>query len=159
MYQKFALELSYREIAMNLNVDASTVQRVVQRFEDTGAVEKAEYPKGHDDDLRRRLTKVDEHLIIHLVLNRPSIYLHEVQQELATTTGTHISIPTICKFLHQNGFTRKKISRVALQRSEAERVQYKSDISVYNPDMFVFVDETGTDRHDRPTGLCAIQVL
>ena len=27
-------------------------------------------------------------------------------------------------------------------------MQYKSDISVYNPDMFVFVDETGTDRRD-----------
>ena len=95
MYQKFALELSYREIAMNLNVDASTVQRVVQRFEDTGAVEKVEYPKGHNDDLRRRLTKVDEHLIIHLVLIHPSIYLHEVQQELTITTGTHVSIPTM----------------------------------------------------------------
>ena len=46
------------------------------------------------------------------------------------------------QFLHQNRFTRKTL------RSEAERVQYKSDISVYNPDMFVFVDETGTDRHD-----------
>ena len=46
---------------MTLNVDASTVQRIVLRFEDTGAVEKAEYPKRHDDDLRRRLTKVDKH--------------------------------------------------------------------------------------------------
>ena len=26
------------------------------------------------------------------------------------------------------------------------RQQYKSDISVYNPDMFVFVDDKGTDR-------------
>ena len=91
---------------------------------------------------------MDKHLKIHLVLNHPSIYLHEVQQELATTTGTPVSIPTMCKFLHKNGFTRKKLSRVALQRSEVERVQYKSDISVYNPDMFVFIDKTGTDRRD-----------
>ena len=61
VYQKFALELSYHKIAMTLNVDASTVQREVLRFEDTGAVEKAEYPKRHDDDLQRRLTKVDKH--------------------------------------------------------------------------------------------------
>ena len=27
-------------------------------------------------------------------------------------------------------------------------MQYESDISANNPDMFVFVDETGTDRHD-----------
>ena len=42
--------------------------------------------------------RVGGSLIIHLVLNRPSIYLNEIQQELATTTGTHVSIPTISIF-------------------------------------------------------------
>ena len=49
------------------------------------------------------------------------------------------------QFLHQNRFTRKTVSRVALQRSEVERVQYKSDISANNQ---VFVDETGTGRRN-----------
>ena len=95
---------------MNLNVDVSTVQSVFQRFEDTGAVEIAKYPNGHNDCLRQRLAKVDEHLIIYLVLNHPSLYLCEVQQELTTIAGTHVSVPTICKFLHQNGFSRIKLS-------------------------------------------------
>ena len=117
VYQRYALELTYREIATNLNVDPSTVQRVVQQFEESRTVMKDPYPKGHNHP-SQILTEVDELLIIHLVLDRPSIYLHEIQKELAETTGTAIFVPTLCNFLHKNGFSRKKLGRVALQRSE-----------------------------------------
>uniref|UniRef100_A0A1X7VTI5 Tc1-like transposase DDE domain-containing protein n=1 Tax=Amphimedon queenslandica TaxID=400682 RepID=A0A1X7VTI5_AMPQE len=33
-------------------------------------------------------------------------------------------------------------------RSELLRMEYVCNISVYSPEMFVFVDETGTDRRD-----------
>ena len=48
---------------------------------------KDTYPKGHNHP-SQILTEVDELLVIHLVLDRPSIYLREIQQELAETTGT-----------------------------------------------------------------------
>ena len=38
VYQYYALELTYREIASNLNVDPSTVQRVVLCFEQSRTV-------------------------------------------------------------------------------------------------------------------------
>ena len=38
VYQYYALELTYREIASNLSIDPSTVQRVVQRFEQSRTV-------------------------------------------------------------------------------------------------------------------------
>ena len=41
------MELSYSEIAGNLNVDPSTVQRIVLRFEETGTVASELYPRGH----------------------------------------------------------------------------------------------------------------
>ena len=129
VYQRYALELTYREIATNLNFDPSTVQRVVQRFEVTGMVTNDPYPKGHNHP-SQILIKVDELLITHLVLDRPSIYLHEIQKELAETTGTEISVPTLCNFLHKNDFFRKKLSRVALQRREQARDQFTSTISI-----------------------------
>ena len=107
------VELTYREIASNLNVNPSTVQRVVQRFEQSGTVTKDAYPKGHNHP-SQILTEVDELLVIHLVLDHPSIYLREIQQEFAETTGTEVSVPTLCDFLHKNGFSRKKLSKVAL---------------------------------------------
>ena len=37
---------------------------------------------------------------------------------------------------------------MALQQDAFQREQYKSDVSVYSPEMFVFVDETGADRRN-----------
>ena len=105
VYQYYALELTYREIASNLNVDPSTVQRVVQRFEQSRTVTKDTYPKGHNHP-SQILTEVNELLVIYLVLDRPSLYLREIQQlqELAEAAGTAVSVPTLCNFLHKNGF-------------------------------------------------------
>ena len=36
----------------------------------------------------------------------------------------------------------------ALQRDEFIRQRFINDVSVYNPDMLVFLDETGADRHN-----------
>ena len=73
VYQYYALELTYREIASNLNVDPSTVQRVVQRFEQSRTVTKDTYPKGHNHP-SQILTEVNELLVIYLVLDRPIVF-------------------------------------------------------------------------------------
>ena len=36
----------------------------------------------------------------------------------------------------------------ATQRDELFREQFISDVSIYNPDMLVFIDETGADRRN-----------
>ena len=45
-------------------------------------------------------------------------------------------------------FTRQKLSIAAKQRNEEQRARYVSDVSIYEPHMLVFVDETGADRRD-----------
>ena len=42
-----------------------------------------------------------------------------------------------------------KLRNVALQRDAFLREKYRADVSVYSPDMFIFIDETGTDRRNR----------
>lgn len=147
VYQRCVWELPYREIAGNLGVDPSTVQRTVERFESTGSVCKQDHPRGHEHP-HQKLTAVDEFLLLYLVLDRPNTYLHELQRELSETTGTSVSISTICNFLRKSGFTRRKLTRVALQRSDELRAEFKSDVSIYSPEMLVFIDETGSDRRD-----------
>ena len=100
VYQHFGLELS------NLNVDQSTVQRTIKLFETSRTVSKAEYPKGASHPFTK-LTVMDEFLILELVIERPGIYLREIQQQVRDETGTEVSISTICNFLHKNGFTRQ----------------------------------------------------
>lgn len=47
-----------------------------------------------------------------------------------------------------SGFTHQKLCIVALQRDTVLRQTYIQDVSVYTPDMLIFLDETGADRKD-----------
>ena len=107
---------------------------------------KQEYPEDHNH--AKKLTPNDEFLILQLTIDTPGIQLHEIQTELACSTGTCVNTSTICRFLYKSGFTRKKLQTVALQRSEELRQKFVQEMTVYNRDMFVFVDETGSDRRD-----------
>ena len=60
-----------------------------------------------------------------------------------------VPLSAICKFLHQSGLTRQKMITTASKRDELLREQFISDVSVYNPDMLVFIDETC--RQEKPT--------
>ena len=59
-----------------------------------------------------------------------------------------VSLSTLCKFIHKQGFTRQKMTRIAIERSEELRVLFKKDISVFRADILVFIDESGSDRQN-----------
>ena len=86
--------------------------------------------------------------ILNTVLQRPGIYLREIQKELEDVLMIEISISTICKFLCKSGFTRQRLCIVATQQDTFLREQYIIDVSLYSPIMFIFVDETGADHRN-----------
>ena len=71
-------------------------------------------------------------------------YLHEVQDHLYQFTGTLESASTICR--KERGFTRKRIEAIALQRSEQKRIEHMVEMLLFNLDMFIWIDDTGSDR-------------
>lgn len=143
VYQRCILELPCTEVARNLNVDPSTVYRTVQLFEETGTVCSIQ---GYRESPFKKLTPHDEFAILDVILDKPSTYLKDVQQHLLQTTGTDVCIATLCMYLQSAGFTRKKLTLRAQQRSDELREQFINDISIYDPSMLVFVDETGSDK-------------
>ena len=149
MYQRYGLQLSQHTIAANLNVDQSTVYRTIALFDATGDVNKAQYSRKGQNHHLQKLTDIDHHLIMEAVLDRPGIYLYEIQEYLRQQTGTEVSLSSICNFLHKQGLTRQKMTRIAIQRSEEQRAKFRDNISIFScPEMFVFIDETGSDRRD-----------
>ena len=46
------------------------------------------------------------------------------------------------------GFTHQRLRTVALQQDEFLREQFTIDVSLYSPDMFIFIDETGADKRN-----------
>lgn len=128
------LNLSIVQVAVNLNVDPSTVWRTVQRFREQGTVEATRNSGQH------KLSDTDKFCIMELLVERPECYLKEVCHHLDWYNCT------ICRFLQRSHFSRKTLLNVARQRSEEMCEQFKSDCSYYQPDMLVFVDETGCDK-------------
>lgn len=147
IYQSLILNRSSREIAQNLNVDQSTVSRTVKLFDEQGDVTKKDYPGNVGT---KKLTPIDQLVILELVIDRPGIYLHELQQELANETGTEVDSTTICRFLSKSGFSRQKMVLAAKQRCEVMRAQHQLDMLAYtgHSELLVFVDEVGADRRD-----------
>ncbi len=147
IYQAKVLNKTYRQVGESLNVDPSTVCRVVALFDETGGVSKLKCPENPGT---RKLTEIDKLIILELILEKPGIYLHEVKRQLVEDTGTEVHTSTICRFLHESGFTRQKMIIAAKQRSDLLRAEYLLDVSIYkgHPELFVFVDETGADRRD-----------
>ena len=140
--QTEALGHNYSEVARNLCVDQSTVCRTVSLFHETGRVTKRSYPK---EKAHRKLTTPAELLILHLVCQTPGILLNEIQTSLLQILLVDVSISTICRFLYKSGFTRQKLKITALQRDEFLCQRYILDMSMYSPEMLIFVDETGAD--------------
>ena len=145
VWQREGLGKKCSDVAVNLGVDPATVSRTVARFRQTGDVQKKSYPS---DRAFRKLTLCLEFMIIHLVLMRPGVLLREIQAELLDLTGADISLSTICRFLHKSGFTRQKLRLVALQRDNLLRSQFASDVSIFNQEMLIFLDETGSDKRN-----------
>lgn len=145
MWQKLALGMDDRSIASNLCVDPSTVYRTVKRFNECGSVSKKAYPK---DCREKKLTKTVEMIILNMLLHKPGTYLKEMQEELNVVYGVNVHESTLCVFLKKNGFTRQRMRIVAARQDQLLREMFAVDVSLYDPSMLVFLDETGTDMRD-----------
>ena len=73
------------------------------------------------------------------------MYLEELQSEL---TGTWVHVSTICHAVQHLGLTRKKEQRISLQYSEELQLQFMAEISMFDPEMIIWVDETGSARRN-----------
>ena len=114
------------------------------KFYQTGDIQ----PKEHRNGPERLLGDFEQIILVQVLSENPSIYLYEVQEHLEGVFGVTISVSTICKTLKWMGFTRKKIHHIAIQQSELLRAEYMATISVYDPNMIVWIDESGCDRRN-----------
>jgi hypothetical protein len=61
----------------------------------------------------------------------------------------HVTTSSIRRALVSIGWTKKKIRRVAKGRNTNLRDLYLYNISKFSPEHFVFIDESGCDKHAR----------
>ena len=95
-----------------------------------------------------KLSEFEELTVLQTLLTSPGTFVHKVQSELFETTGMWIDCSTICRYAHRWGMSRQKMTNVALQRSDVKRAEFITEMMQFNTDMFVFVDETGSDSRN-----------
>ena len=128
VYQIVGLKKSYRQVALELNVDVSTVQQTLKLFAQTGCFQKRIHPPNIDNT---KITEFAKVFLVSLVIERPGVYLHEVKQLLLEYTGIDVQESTIFKVLKACGLSWQNITLAANQRSELLRSQYIVDMSIY----------------------------
>ena len=74
-------------------------------------------------------------------MNRPSIYLDEVRDELFNMTGTYVHLSHNLPHCPISWFLY-----VALQCDDKLRGRFMAEASIFDPDMLVWVDESGFKR-------------
>ena len=144
VWQKIGKELSCWEIANNLNVSTGTVSNILKRFEETGKVN----PTSSNRQESRKLGDYEFQVVIGLLLENPTLYLHEICSKLEEDTGISVSTSTVCRIIKSHGFSRKQIQQVALQRSVETRAKFMAKVQFFNTEQFVWLDETGCDKRD-----------
>ena len=136
--------MAVADIATTFLVSERTVQRYIERFEQTGNVSRFVKKDGPN----RLLDELDEAVLVQLILDKPGVYLNELQHALAATNRVEAGTATIWRTLLRLGFTHKKIKHLPMQRSDEARVEFMAEISAYDPAMLVWLDETGSDKRN-----------
>ena len=144
MWISLVQQLLPNDIAKLLGVSARTVRRYIDLFYQTGDV----VPRPRRYGPPRLLNDHEQLVLLRLILENPGIYLKEIQAALLVRFGVEVAVSTICKTLHAMGCSRQKIQHVASQQSAECRAKFMAKVSMYNPDMLVWVDETGCDRRN-----------
>ena len=133
-----AHKMSLARIAENTCLSERTVRRYLHLFNTTGDVQ----PRRRRYGPLPLFGDFEQLTLLGLILDNTGIFL------LYEEFGVLVSAPTICRTLKSMGCTRRFIRHVALQRSEVLRAQFMSEISVYDPEMIIWIDESGCDRRN-----------
>ena len=147
VWQRIAMNLTFQQISTRLNIDPSTAYRVYNLFKITGDVQP-KLQKGVIWPEARKLNNSLELFIVGLIIEQPGSYLSEVCEAVLQISGVSVSEATICRIFKRYGFTRKKMQSVALQRSAQLRGAFMAQAILYRREMFVWVDEMGSDNRN-----------
>ena len=141
----FEQDFTVDQICVILGVKKSLVYKSLQYFRAYGT---AHNPHARKTGRSRTLSPLDIKFIAALVAQRHCIYLDEICQVLSEQRGCVVSIATLSRTLQRLDFSRKCVSRRALERNDILRAAFMNHIAdvATNPDMLMFIDEAARNR-------------
>ena len=80
--------------------------------------------------------------LLRFIFEDPTAYLHEIQRKFVHAFGVSISASSICRTLKSMGCSRQVVRHIAMQQSDYQRAKFMAEICLYNPGMFIWLDES-----------------
>ena len=134
--------LSYTDVAHTLFMCEKSIQRYLALLQATGNVDSQVHKGGPD----KCLTEFELFTILQSLIIKPTSFLCEIQHQLLCSSGKWVHASTICHTIKEQGLTHEKVHTLALQ--QRRQFQYMAEVSMFHPDMLIWIDETGSERRN-----------
>lgn len=144
VWSHLAHRLSIAQLSATFGVSERTVRRYVVLFQLTGDVK----PSTRQHGPKLILGDFEQMFLFRMILQYPGIYLSEMKEEITRVFGVEVCLSTICRTLKLMKCTRQAMHRVAIQRSDEMRAKFMAEVSLYDPSMLLWLDESGCDRRN-----------
>jgi transposase len=132
-----------------LEMSRSTFFRVRKLWRETGDV------ISHKTSLRGRLRALNYNDIQYLLLlieQNPDYFLDELLYLLTTNRFISVHYTTVHRALERAGVSRKKLKKIAYERSEPLRADFIGRMAKYEPEELGFLDEVHKDERTLARG-------
>lgn len=142
LYGYYFLGLSKAKLAIMYHKHKSTISAWINSYQKNGTFSRTEY---HRDVKKFGATKRD--WLVELYRLNPTLYLDEAKQKFERRFNMTISISSIFRILHEEGFTWKALERRAVQIRMEEIVRFSEEMHQIKWDYhnLVFLDEVSFD--------------
>lgn len=138
---------TYEKAAEMFGIGRASVSRLLRQYRETESLAPKEV-RGS------RPRKIDEAWLIDHCMSHPDSLLRERVEAWEGYSGENVDISTMCRAMKRIGWTHKKRTPMARERTEERILQQVEAFSErqeqLNPSSLVFVDETGFRMGDSP---------
>lgn len=88
----------------------------------------------------------DLHYLLELINHCPDWFLDELTTLMRHNRYIAVHYSTIHRELKRAGISLKKLRKIAKERNEDVRADFKRQVAQYTPDQLLFIDETSKDE-------------
>lgn len=143
LYCYYFQHVRKNRIAQLFNKDPTTINNWIKKFEEKGI-----YSRKKTAQIPRKITDTMRAWIVELYKTNPLLFLDETKEKFELMWGVSISATSICRILHQSGFTYKKVERRAIQMRYENIYKYCTEISALHwfYSNLLFLDEVSVDN-------------
>jgi transposase len=105
IFKLFTLIIPLKTVSEHLCIGVSTLKRWAARYEETGDV----YKRSGQSGRKKKMSSAEELRLVEHVLDSPTTTLSKQHAQLILSSGTVVSLATLCRVLHKHGLTRQRV--------------------------------------------------